>query len=182
MTLEEFLVWDAPPGVRWQLVDGQPVAMAPANDVHGTIQGEIGGLVREHLRTTGGQCRLVVTPGIRLGVRSDSNYRIPDLGVTCTPSVPGLAMMPDPLVLIEILSSSNHQETGWNVWAYTTIPTVREILVVRSDSIGVQLLRRAPDGSWPPVPMGLETGTLTLESIGLTLPLIALYTGTWLAA
>jgi hypothetical protein len=29
MTVAEFLAWDAPGETRWQLVDGEPVAMAP---------------------------------------------------------------------------------------------------------------------------------------------------------
>jgi hypothetical protein len=43
MTVEEFLVWDAgdATGRRWQLVDGEPVLMAPAADVHGRIQAEL---------------------------------------------------------------------------------------------------------------------------------------------
>lgn len=39
MTVDEFLVWDADDvtGRRWQLIDGEPVLMAPAADVHGSI-------------------------------------------------------------------------------------------------------------------------------------------------
>ena len=49
MLLDEFLVWDAPDGGRWQLVDGEPRAMAPASDVHGTMQSELGRLIGTHL-------------------------------------------------------------------------------------------------------------------------------------
>lgn len=28
MSVPEFLAWDAPGGARWQLLDGEPVAMA----------------------------------------------------------------------------------------------------------------------------------------------------------
>jgi hypothetical protein len=37
------------------------------------------------------------------------------------------------------------------------------------------LLRRAKDGNWPPQPLAIETGDLTLESIGLSIPLAAAY-------
>jgi Uma2 family endonuclease len=181
MSLVEFLVWDAPDGGRWQLVDGEPRAMAPASDVHGTMHTEIGRLIGNHLAAAGQRCRAVANPGVRIGIRSDSNCRIPDLGVTCAPSVPGAIVMPEPLVLIEILSPSNPAETWINVWAYLTIPTVHEVLVVRSDVVGAQLLRRNPDGSWPQVPHVIETGDVTLDSIGFRTPLTALYTGTWLA-
>ena len=46
MTVAEFLSWDAgdPTGVPWQLIDGEPVAMAPAPETHAALQGEIGRL------------------------------------------------------------------------------------------------------------------------------------------
>ena len=34
MDLAEFLAWDAPGPDRWQLVDGEPQAMAPASRTH----------------------------------------------------------------------------------------------------------------------------------------------------
>ena len=44
MTLDEFLAWDSGDrsGRTWQLIDGEPVAMAPGSDAHGAIQSEIG--------------------------------------------------------------------------------------------------------------------------------------------
>ena len=181
ISLEEFLAWDAPDGVRWQLVDGEPRAMAPASPLHAGIQNELGRLLGNHLTERGGQYRAYSNPGIMLGVRSDRNYRIPDIGVTCTPLTPGELTLPDPVLLVEVLSPSNPAETWINVWAYTTIPSVQEVLVIRTDAAGVHILRRKADGIWPNMPVSIETGDLTLDSIGLSLPLNALYAGTWLA-
>ena len=84
--------------------------------------------------------------------------------------------------LIEILFPSNQAETWANVWAYATIPSVQEILVLKTASIGAELLRRNQDGSWPRQPLAIETGELTLESIGFSIPLAAAYRTTRLAA
>jgi Uma2 family endonuclease len=181
MTLEAFLTWDAPPDARWQLVDGVPLAMAPASPVHAAIQNELGALLRNHLADQGGACRAYANPGVKLGEKTDINFRIPDLGVSCTPLEPGDPALPDPVLLIEILSPSNPRETWMNVWAYTSIPSVQEVLVVRSDIMGAQLLRRQPDGTWPVVP-DTVADTADLRSVGQRLPLNALYAGTWLAA
>ncbi len=62
-----------------------------------------------------------------------------------------------------------------------TIPSVREILILHSVTIGADLLRRQPDGNWPERPMHIETGSLTLESIALELALSDLYASTRLA-
>jgi len=79
-------------------------------------------------------------------------------------------------VLIEILSPSNATDTWGNVWSYTTIPSVQEILVVHVAEERADLLRRQPDGTWPENPMQLMQGDdLTLASIGFTAPLVAIY-------
>ena len=184
MTVTEFLAWDAgdAAGRVWQLVDGEPVAMAPGSETHAALQGEIGRVVGNHLLSAGGRCRLLSQPGIVPRVRSDRNFRIPDLAVTCAP--PGLGLMvADPVLLIEILSPSNEDQTRANIWAYTTIPSVREILAVHSTRIEAELLRRGADGQWPEQPDILAQGaTLRLESVGFAMPLAALYRTTALAS
>lgn len=182
MTLDEFLVWDAPDGAMWQLINGEPIAMAPAYPIHAVIQNRIGRRIEEHLDAKGTGCLTLANPGVRLGIRADNNFRIPDIGVTCSPLIPGDVFMPDPILLVEILFPSNQRETWLNVWDYTTIASVREILVVRTAAIGAHLLRRNPDGSWPDVPANVEGDVVTLESIGISLPVKPLYADTPLAA
>jgi Uma2 family endonuclease len=177
MTVTEFLAWDAgdPTGVAYQLIDGEPVAMAPGSETHAALQGEIGRLLGNHLIEKGGRCRLLSQPGIVPRVRSDRNFRIPDLGVTCASPALG-QMVPDAVLLIEILSPSNEAQTRANIWAYTTIPSVREILAVHSTRIEAELLRRGADGNWPAEPE-ITTGhdTLRLASIGYATALAAFY-------
>ena len=177
MTIDEFLTWEPgdPSGRLWQLIDGEPAAMAPGSENHGALQGEIGRLVGNHLRAHRPSCRLIVTPGIVPRIHANRNYRIPDLGVTCSPPS-GELMLADPVLLIEILSPSNEAETWTNIWAYTTIPSVTEILAVRSTRIEAELLRRLPDGNWPAEPLTLRAGDLVeLRSIDLTVGLVAFY-------
>lgn len=184
MTLDEFLAWDPhdPSGRAWQLIDGEPAAMAPGTDAHGSIQAEIAALLRNHLLERRSPCRVVTEPGIVPHVRANRNYRVPDLGVTCAPPTHG-AMIQDPVLLIEILSPSNEAETWSNIWAYTTIPSVTEILAVRSTRIEAEYLQRGPDGAWPKEPEMIRAGgTLTLHSIGFAVPLAALYRTTALTA
>ena len=37
MTVAEFLAWCPEDAQRWQLVDGEPVAMAPTRNAHGAL-------------------------------------------------------------------------------------------------------------------------------------------------
>jgi hypothetical protein len=177
MTLDEFLVWDADDrtGRRWQLIDGEPVLMAPASERHGAIQIELARLLANHLLAAGSPCRVIGEPGIVPRIRANENYRVPELGVTCAP--PSDAQMVEGCVLlVEILSPSNEAKTWANVWAYTTIPSVQEILIVRQTRLEAELLRRNQDGTWPAQgetirpPMDLD-----LASIGYRAPLAAIY-------
>lgn len=124
MTRDEFLVWDSPTELRWQLIDGEAVEMAPTSQVHAFIQAELGRLLGNHLVECGSPCRVAASPGIVPRVRADLNFRIPDLGVTCAPDSSGL-FVNEPLILVEILCPSNETVTRANVWAYSTIPSVR---------------------------------------------------------
>jgi len=184
MTLDEFLAWDPSDatGARWQLIDGEPVAMAPAREYHAAIMAEIARLIGNHLADRDSPCRVLSQPGIVPRVRANRNYRIPDLGVTCAPPENGL-MVPNAVLLIEILSPSNEADTRSNIWAYTTIPSVREILAVQSTRMEAELLRRDPDGNWPEEPK-IVTGRalLTLASIDYATTMSEFYRTTGLTA
>lgn len=182
MTLDEFLSWDPgdPSGVPRQLIDGEPMAMVPGSAAHGEIQSELGRLLGNHLLDRL-PCRAVTEPGVVPRARADMNYRVPDLAVTCEPPTRD-QMLHQPVVLIEILSPSNEVETNANIWAYTTIPSVREILTIHSTRIAASVLRRDADGAWPAGPIMLGAAdTLVLESIGFSVPLRACYRTTVLA-
>ena len=97
MTVDEFIAWVG--DGRWQLVDGEPRAMAPASATHGIIQARLAFLVTRHLETQTGSCVVVTEPAIQPRVRARSNMRVPDLAVTCSPVEAGQIALPDPLLV-----------------------------------------------------------------------------------
>lgn len=119
-------------------------------------------------------------PAIVPLVRSRSNIRVPDVAVTCAPVDAGQIALPEPVLVAEILSPTNEADTWENVWTYGSIPSVQEVLVLRSASIAAELLRRRADGTWPEEPIQVGPDD-TLQLIGLTCPLADLYIGTYLA-
>jgi Uma2 family endonuclease len=170
MTVSEFLDWDSGDwsGAIWQLRDGEPEMMAPASEAHGAIQARLSQLIGVHLDARGSQCRVIVTPGVIPRVRSAENCLVPDLAVTCAPPSGGRTL-PEPVIVIEILSPSNETQTRANIWGYTTIPSVIEIVVLHTSVAMAEVLRRGPDGNWPAQP------ELRLDSIGFEAPLRAAY-------
>jgi Uma2 family endonuclease len=181
MTVAEFLEWDSGDEFRWRLVDGEPQAMAPAKRTRGAIQNELGRLIANHLERRGSTCSVVTAPGIIPNVLAKYNFRIPDLAVSCSLYETEESAVSDPVLIVEILSPSNQAATRSNVWTYTTIPSVQEILVLKTVAIGAELLRRLPDGSWPAEPAIVTAGELALDSIGFRVELAALYRTTRLA-
>ncbi|MGH7122204.1 MAG: Uma2 family endonuclease [Acetobacteraceae bacterium] len=181
MTVAEFLDWCPEDGQVWQLVDGEPMAMAPAGTTHGRIQSEIGRLLGNNLAETGSPCAVITAPGITPHLERAHNVRIPDLAVTCAPAGDDGRLLSAAVLVLEILSPSNHHETWANVRAYASIPSLREILVVSSVEVGADLIRRGDDGSWPEQPQHLAEGEIVLESIGFRCPLAGFYRTTHLA-
>jgi Uma2 family endonuclease len=183
MTVAQFLKWPGDgTGRTYQLVDGEVQAVSPASATHGTIQMTLGSLIRTALLAAGSPCRVVVEPGVITRIRSHMNMRVPDLGITAAADAPGQQALPDPIALIEILSPGNAKDTWDNVWAYTTIPSVREIMVVHSTRVVAELLRRGSDGCWPAEMEMIEPdATLRLESVDFTCRLREAYAQTHLA-
>ena len=181
MTVAEFLAWDAPEGHRWQLVDGEPMAMAPASRTHGGLQSEIGRLIGNHLVASGGPCAVLTAPGIIPRIAANENFLIPDLAVSCTRYETEEYDVANPGLIIEVLSPSNRAQTRRNVWSFTTIPSLREILILSSTAMRAEVLRRDDAGNWPAAPIIVETGDLCLTSIDFTVPLAAVYRTTRLA-
>lgn len=183
MTLADFLDW---PGdgtaKRFQLVDGEPRAMLPASITHGLIQATLAFLIKRRLIETGSACRVVTEPAVVPRLRAKGNLRVPDLGVTCAPVERGQIVLPDPVLLIEILSPGNEGATWENAWTYASIPSVQEILIVHSTRAAAELLRRRVDQSWPEeADVIAADGSLRLDSIDLDCLLADVYAGTCLA-
>lgn len=176
MTVDEFHDWEPPPGLekhRWELVDGEPVCMAPPGLNHAAIQSLAIMLIGVHLRSNRPSCRVLTTPGVVPRVRSKVNHRVPDLGVSCGPFADGRSV-DDPVLLVEVLSPSNEDGTRSNVWSYATIPSVQEVLILSSTAVRAELLRQGED--MPIIVEGDEI--LRLESIGFEAPLSDFYATT----
>ena len=180
MTVDEFIAWDDRGG-KYELIDGEIRAMSPASTTHGTIQSNLAYAFTGHLAQPGNPCRALTEPAVETRVRAKINLRVPDLGVTCAPDSAGEIALPDPILLIEIMSPGNKKDTWDNVWAYTTIPSVKEIVIVQSTRIEALLLRRQDDGSWPPDAATVRAeDALSLTSIDFSIPLASAYAKTYL--
>lgn len=177
MTVEQFLAWDRGEGDpdRWILRDGVPEMMGTPSQAHAAIQAELGRMTGNALAERGSPCRVMTAGGVIPAFGRATNMLSPDLAVTCDPPGPEHAI-PNPVVLIEILSPSNARETRLTLPAFATIPSVRDIVVLESERIAAEVFRRDAAGNWgPPVETLGAEDVLRLDSIGFAAPLRAAY-------
>ena len=180
MTVDEFLDWEPGDGRAWQLVDGEPKAILPARPAHGALHAELGALTGNHFVARNSACSALMNVGVLPHLRRSHNLRIPALAITCSDDQIQEDALTDPVLVVEIPSPDNRAETWISLWSYASIPSVREILVLSSITVGADLLRRSADGSWPQNPETILEGDLILGSIGFRMPLADIYRTTHL--
>jgi len=182
MTVADFIDWPGDgTGRRFQLVDGEVREIPIGSVLRGLIHTNINYLVASQLKAADGPYCALSRPSIVPRVRASLNLRAPALGVAAAPDQPTQYVVPDPVLLIEILTPDNATDVWDNVWSYCTIPSVQEIAVVHSTRVLAELLRRGRDGHWPEEPEEIGSdGMLRFASIGLTCPLLDVYAQTYL--
>lgn len=177
MTAAQFMDWPGDgTGRSYQLVDGEPLAMAPPSQTHSRLQARLIYHLTSQLRAQGSNCEALIGPGVRPRPDMAHNVRVPDVAVTCFPNTS--RFVDQPVFIAEILSPSNVRETREAVRAVLAIPSLREVLVLGSEAITAELLLRGSDGDWPTEPTEFgPDDKLVLASLGISLAISELYEG-----
>ncbi|URD53285.1 Uma2 family endonuclease [Chroococcidiopsis sp. CCNUC1] len=77
--------------------------------------------------------------------------------------------------MVEVLSPSTEAyDRGGKFARYRQLETLQEYVLIDSEQIGVECFRRNEQGLWVLYPYATED-TITLTSVGLSLPVTALY-------
>ena len=175
MTVDEFLRWEDGTDARYELLDGFIVAMAPPAGRHSLLTTALGGEIRSALRPRA-PCRVYGEAGITLPDRGDTCY-VADLAATCEPLRTGDRLIRDPFLIIEILSPSTAAfDRQTKVADYRQIPSVQEILLIDSETIFAEMLRREGDRWVTEIVQGTDS-ILTLISVPLSVSMAELYEG-----
>ncbi len=122
-TVDEFLAWDDGTDRRYELVDGEIVAMAPPREAHAAIVINLAILIGNQLRPP---CRVLGEFGVKLPDRDDSFDQF-DLAVTCAQVDPTRRYIAEPELIIEVLSPSTAlHDRGRKLDEYRQLPSVKE--------------------------------------------------------
>ncbi len=170
MTVGEFLTWNNGTDARYELIEGRPVAMAPVAASHSIIVVNLGFELKSRLKAP---CYAGGEAGIRRPDRDDTFYEA-DIVVSCTRVGPETRVIPNPIVVIEVLSPSTiEHDRGRKAYDYSQIESVQEIVLVSSEQRHVVIWRRR--GTKWEVENMIGDATLEIEAVGVAIPAAAIY-------
>lgn len=173
LTIDEFLEWDSGDDGRYELREGEIVAMAPTKPAHQILSAKLARHIDEALDDRP-PCTVRVEAPIAVAGRETCHQA--DLAVTCHPYEPGQKATSEPLVVVEILSPSTESyDRKVKLPDYRDIPSVREIVLIDQDQVYCEIHRRLDAGRWLVDLLRQPEACLRLDSIGLDQPLSAFY-------
>ena len=177
LTFEAYMAWEAAQLERHEFFAGEVFAMTGARATHNTIAGNVFLLLKQSLRGT--PCR-VFFADMKLHVASANASFYPDVFVSCDPRdrTPDAEVVQCyPQLVVEVLSDSTAAfDRGQKFEAYRSLDSLAAYLLVEQHRQHADLFIRNAEGLWVLNPVG-EGGTLTISSIGVELPLAAVYDG-----
>ena len=166
MTSAEFVDWAMrQPSGRYELVDGEVVAMSPERSVHNRVKLNVAVALRAAIKAAGLPCQ-AYTDGMAVEIDDRHTYE-PDAMVRCGPPLDDDAVVArDPLILVEVVSrSSAGTDAGKKLVDYFRLSSVRHYLIVDPGRRTVVHHARGEDGAI--ATRIVPGGTLRLDPPGI---------------
>jgi Uma2 family endonuclease len=175
MNVAEFLRWQDGTDTRYELVGGFPLAMAPPAEAHRMLATRLASRIDAALAARR-PCNAQVEAGIIRSDRADS-YFVADIAATCARNERGRQAIRAPILIVEILSpGTERHDRLTKVPIYRNIESVEEILLIDSESLYAEVLRR--DGErWITALVRGPDAVLRLAEIGVAVAMAELYDG-----
>jgi Uma2 family endonuclease len=174
LTPEQYIQAEEQGECRHEYADGFVYAQAGASRAHNLLALALATRLKIHLQSS--PCRTyMVDMKVRIKTRDLDLFYYPDVMVSCDPHPPHEYYEDKPKLLAEILSNATKSKDRLEkLNAYSRLPSMEEYLLVEQHTLSVDVYWRTADGLELEK---LEDGgdTLVLHSVGLTLPVHALY-------
>jgi Uma2 family endonuclease len=141
-TVEEFLDWERAQPDKYEYLDGVIRMMVGGTSDHYTIALNIASTFRAKLRGT--PCRAYME-GMKVDIGSGIAY--PDVVVTCSEVGPKRDEVPEPVIVVEVLSASTESLDRGTKWlGYQSLPSLRQYVLVSQDQQQVEVFERETSG------------------------------------
>jgi len=175
VTAEEYLALDRAAELRSEFLDGEIIAMSGGSMRHSELGANLIGELRAALKKT--ECR-TLTSDFRVRV-SPSIYTYPDVTIVC--GTPMLAddredILLNPTVIFEVLSpSTEYYDRIVKFQHYRGIESLQDYILVAQDQIRIEQYSRGKASTWTIRDYLHADDVLAIPSIGVSVPLAAIY-------
>ncbi|MBE9210670.1 Uma2 family endonuclease [Nostoc sp. LEGE 06077] len=171
---EEYLQMEEKSSIKHEYIDGHTYKLDGSIDSHVTITGNLGVLLRNHLR--GSECRVYIL-AMKARIEFLNRYYYPDVMVTCDSrdkETPGHKRFP--CLIVEVLSESTEAfDRGDKFADYQTIESLKEYVLINTKRQRVECLRLNDDGFWVLQTYTSQDKTFQLKSINFEGTIAELY-------
>lgn len=179
ISIEEFIEMENAATEKHEYFQGEVFAMAGAGDNHNEIFSSLFGELCIQLK--GKLCRSYGSDK-RMHIPENTLFTYPDISVYCDDSTPfgtdGMTSM-KPTVLIEILSKgTKNYDRGGKFKLYRDISTLKEYILVDSESISVEVFRLNAANHWELEEYKTTEQNLFIASLRVTITLRTMYENT----
>ncbi|HEU4322477.1 MAG TPA: Uma2 family endonuclease [Roseiflexaceae bacterium] len=178
VTAQEYFALDARSEARLEFYAGVVVAQVGASARHNLIVSNLIGHLYPQVRQSG--CRIFPSD-MRVQAIDQRVYTYPDCSIVCGPpryAEPAELKLLHPVAIIEILSpSAEGRDTRDKLQGYRTISSLHEYVLVAQHAPYVQRYVRQDPLLWHVHLTDDLGGRVTLETIGYSLPMQAIYDG-----
>ena len=172
MSLDEFLAWEREQPEKHEYVGGVVRMMTGGSLDHSTIASNLWRAISDRLR--GSPCRAF---GSDAKIIANGSVRYPDLSVTCTGARGRDDIVPEPVLVVEVVSPSTEREDrGRKKFDYFATPSIRQYAIVEQDARRVDLYTRSGDSWTDQIVEG--DAVLDLSSVGVAVNLATIYEDT----
>lgn len=176
LSVAEYLAFEKASLEKHEFFQGEVFAMAGASARHNVIFSNLFAALFSRLK--GKPCQPYGSD-LRIHIPQNGLFTYPDISVICGDIVPSREDADTatlPTVLIEILSESTKDyDRGGKFKLYRTIPTLREYVLVDSESVTIEVFRLNRGGHWELEEYRLPADVLALPSLELHIPLADIY-------
>lgn len=179
MTIEEYLEFENAAVEKHEYYQGEVFAMSGAKITHNRIARNAFSSIIQFLK--GKSCE-PFNSDLRIYIEANTLFTYPDISIFCGKV---LTLNDDemnalnPVILIEVLSpSTKNYDRGEKFKLYRDIPTLREYVLVDSETIHVEIFAINQNGYWELREYKDINDTLTINTIQMQLALEEIYSGT----
>jgi len=172
LPVQDYLEGEKVTEIRHEYIDGEVFAMAGTSKRHDDIWFKLARKIADHL--DGGPCK-PHSHEIKVQIQKLNRYYYPDLAVVCTEDDESDYYITKPTLIVEILSPSTAGiDRREKMFAYQTIDSLQEYLMIDSETEFAELYRRRDDGLWSWITY--DPGEdIELDSIKFKTPMSDLY-------